>query len=207
MTQTLSTDAPVSNRGGVLLTAVGVLSVLAVVIGALQIVPGPFAFGLNFVVLPVVLVVAAVPLAFGRSRVAGVAGRSRLGRILFLAWAVLSAVSQLAFIIELASTLQVAQTVEIVRLLVAVLAVVAGVAAAVVILLAGVAVGFARVSLFLAILLFAVTELGYLGAFGAFGLWGDLPRALGLLVLGLSYWRVGLPVTGSVPDQGESLAE
>jgi hypothetical protein len=191
----------------VLLTAVGVLAVIAVVVGALQLAPVVFAFGLNFVVLPIVLVVAAVPLAFGRGTVASVTGTSRVGRILFLAWAVLSALSQLAFTIELGSTLQVAQTVEIVRLLIAVLAVAAGVAAAVVILLAGVAVGFARVSLFLAVLLFAVTELGYLGAFGAFGLWGDLPRAVGLLVLGLSYWRVGLPEARTVPDQGESLAE
>jgi hypothetical protein len=207
MTQTASTDAPTSNRGGVLLTSVGALSTLAVVVGALGLVPGVFAFGLNFVVLPIVLVIAAVPLAFGASRVAGVAGSSRSGRILFLAWAALSAVSQLAFIIELGSTLQVAQLVEIVRLFIAVLAIVAGVTAAVAILLARVAVGFARVSLFLAVLLFAVTELGYLGAFGAFGLWGDLPRAVGLLVLGLSYWRVGLPITGSVPDRYESLAE
>jgi len=37
--------------------------------------------------------------------------------------------------------------------------------------------------------------------------WGDIPHGLGILILGLAYWRAGVHTPAPVPEQQESLAE
>jgi hypothetical protein len=105
---------------------------------------------------------------------------------------VLNAASQIAFIgyvtddaAHFASAQQVQVTISIATVLV-------GLVAAAFILRAHVVTGYARISLFVAVVLFGVTEvLLIIDSTDASGFW-DLPRLTGLALLGLSYWHAGL---------------
>jgi hypothetical protein len=179
---------------------------------------------LNYLLAPLALAIATIPLALGTRRLAAVPGSSIVGRILFLAWGVLTAVTQIAYLATLSDNFTQVSEAQDVREWIEVVVVIAGVIAAVFVARGRVARGFARASLFVAIALFALTE--YLFAtqsFGDFSLSGsfdlrgfvtlylwDLPRLVGLLVLGISYWRTGtqLPEHATrVTDEPKSLAE
>jgi 4-hydroxybenzoate polyprenyltransferase len=62
-----------------------------------------------------------------------------------------------------------------------------------------------RWSLFVAVALAAATVWGYFAAAESFGT--PLPYAVGILFLGLSWWRAGVATADRVPDQPKSLAE
>jgi cytochrome c oxidase subunit IV len=85
-------------------------------------------------------------------------------------------------------------TALIVEIFALLLALVAGIA----IVGARVASGYARWSLIVAVLLIAVTII--LGYTNTALDWQDVPRAVGILSLGISYWRVGLRTADLLPE-------
>jgi hypothetical protein len=74
----------------------------------------------------------------------------------------------------------------------------------IVIIRGGVVRGFARSALPIATLL---TAISLVGSNLVISLWGDVPHGLAVLLLGIGYWRAGLPVGIPVPARPKSLAE
>lgn len=191
---------------GVLSTIILVLSGMLDFRGSLGVLGGPvppFLTGLNYLVAPLVLIACGIAFAFGTRHLDALPGSRVVGRVLLLAWAVLTAAGQLAFLGEFSDNSAAIAGVEWTRRVIVVLAIIVGTAAAAFVERGGITRGLGRVSLFVAVALFAVTEVIFLlpsiGVAGAAGavvslsayIW-DLPRLAGLILLGLSWWRTGL---------------
>jgi hypothetical protein len=140
----------------------------------------------------IAVLVAAIVLGFGTGRLAGIVGSSRWGRVSVCAWAILNAASQLAFIGYLTDDATHFAQAEDIQATLSIATVLVGLVAAAFVLRAHVVTGFARVSLFIAVLLFAVTEALQLVGNTDTGWFWDIPRLAGLAILGISYWRAGV---------------
>jgi cytochrome c oxidase subunit IV len=92
-----------------------------------------------------------------------------------------------------------------ISIIVTVFALLVAVVAGVEIARARVVRGLARWSLLIAVVLVAGSVVSYFASVGAN--WGLLPCAIGILLVGLSWWRAGLPSAARVPVGSKSLAE
>ena len=197
---------PTVNRSAVLLATVGGLGILATIAQALRLGTVLFPIALLYFVLPIVLIIAAIPLAFGSRRLGSVVGPSLLGRILFIAWAVFTAISQIVFLAEFSDSNSVLLEVETVRQVASLLAAACGIVAGVIILNTGPRT-LARGSLIFGVVLYAVSESLFFAQTPVLGMWWGIPLALGQLLIGISYLHSGLEDAASVPESPESLAE
>ena len=203
---TRENGVPTTNRSAVLLAIVGAIGILASISQELQVGPVLFAMVLLYVVLPIVLIIAAIPLGVGSRQLRSVVGPSILGRVLFIAWAVFTAASQLAFLGELGQSPEVLLQVETVRQVVSLAAMASGIVAGVIILNSGPRT-LARGAMFLGVFLYALSEGLFFAQTPAVGAWWGVPLALGQLLIGISFICSGLPDAASVPETPESLAE
>ncbi len=198
-------DAPTVNRAAVQLAVVGAIGILAALSTGLHTVPF-FAAALSYAVLPVVLVVVSVPLALGNRRFRSVVGPSIVGRVLFILWAVSTALSQIALLGELSDDRSTSLQVETARQVLSLVAAASGIIAGVIILNSGPR-SLARSSLIFGVVLFAVSESLLYAQTPVLDAWWGVPLALGWLLMGLSYLHSGLPDAAPVPEGPESLAE
>jgi hypothetical protein len=198
--------APNANRSAVQLALVGGIGILASASIALNIGAPVFADALVFVVLPVVLIVAGIRLAVGSKYFGSVVGPSRLGRILFIAWAVSTAVSQMLFLGEFGDIKATTLEVETIRQVVSLVAAATGILAGVIILNSGPRT-LARGSLIFGVALYALSESLLYAQMPAIGGWWGVPLAIGQLLIGISYLHSGLSDAAPVPEGAESLAE
>jgi hypothetical protein len=200
------------NWGGVMIAIAGGYELVSTVLNATaRSIPNfpTNLFGTIFVLqfaavllVPFALLVGFAPLAFGALGMRSIAGPALSAKIRVFLAGVVGCIAQFViaglFIAEIGQTSDAAISgTTSATIVVGVFALLIGVMAAVVIARAGVATGYARWSLFVAVALIAVTIA--LGDIGLAGQWQDVPRAAGILALGVSYWRVGLPATASVP--------
>ena len=211
------TDAPASpgperNWGGVIVAAAGAFELAATLFNAIaRAIPGfpTNLFGTisglllgAFVLVPIALVVGFAPLAFGTGKLASIAGEGVRSRLTVFTAALVSAVVPFVVIFLIAGSLgqdeEAAERATSGSLVVEIFALLIGLVAGIVIARAGVARGYARWSLIVAVLLISVTiVLGYTDLLAN---WQDIPRAIGILALGISYWRVGLPSAHTRPE-------
>jgi hypothetical protein len=198
--------APTVNRSAVQLALVGGIGILASASIALNIGAPVFADALVFVVLPLVLLIAGIRLAVGSTHFGSVVGPSRLGRILFIAWAVSTAASQMLFLGEFGDIRATTLEVETIRQVVSLVAAVSGILAGVIILNSGPRT-LARGGLIFGVVLYALSESLLYAQTPAIGGWWGLPLAIGQLLIGISYVRTGMPDAAPVPEGTESLAE
>jgi hypothetical protein len=140
----------------------------------------------------IAVLVAAFVLAFGTARWTSIVGGGRWGKAALCAWSVLNAASQIAFIGYLTDDAAHFASAQEVQVTISIATVLVGLVAATFIFRANVAKGFARFSLFVAVIAFAATEvLITVGSTDTGGFW-DLPRLAGVALLGISYWRAGI---------------
>lgn len=218
MTSAPLAAAPVRNWGGVLLTIVAIASIVFTAlqdVHTAQFEPfgGPASVALEliaYVIVPTGVVVAMVPLAFGTRRLVGVVGRTLAARLVLVAWSVFAAFAQVANLLVVQDDLADLGRDVILKFATEGAVLVLGIVAAVFVVRAGLARGFARWSLLLAVALYAFSAAAF--AFATFGeyslvsagdgvdvpflvytLGWDLPRLLSFLILGISWWRVGIP--------------
>jgi hypothetical protein len=166
---------------------------------------------LSFV--PIAVLVGFVPLSFGARGFASIAGTTSRTRLLVFAAPVVACVAQLVIVaaplFETGMGQQALETSVSGILILAVFAVLLVIVAGIVIARAGIARGFARWSLLVALLLTLVTLALY--SAGLAVVWQDVPRSIGLVALGIGYWRAGrtAPVAedSRVPVGSKSLAE
>lgn len=198
-------DAPTRNWGGVVIAVTGVALVLATVLNAISrsIVDFPTSFfgpifGIQlglFVVTPIALVIGFAPLAFGARGLTGIAGPSIRSRFWLFGTAFFALIAQYTaaglFIGEIGQSDESTITRSTNgALVVLVFALLVGLVAGVIVARTGIAHGLARWSLIIAILLVAVSVGAGFGSLESN--WSELPYAVGILLLGLSYWRAGL---------------
>ena len=197
---------PTINRSAVLLVVVGALGILSNSAAALHLLPTVFTAAVTFLLLPILLVIAGIPLGVGSSRLRSVVGPSIIGRVLFVAWAVLTAGSQLAFLAELTDDTRILDSAETVRQVLSLLAAATGILAGVIILNSGPRT-LGRGSLIFGVVLFAMSESLFFAQTPVIGVWWGVPLALGQLLIGVSYLHSGLSDVAPVPERPESLAE
>jgi hypothetical protein len=214
--------APARNWGSAVIAAAGVFA-LALDAAGVAILWVPFQWGLlpdelwlqplTLLVVPAAVLVGFVPLSFGARGFASIAGTGSRARLLVFSAAIVAWIAQLAIV--LVPTLeprpdQQAIVTSLTGLLaLAVFAVLLAIVAGFVIARARVVRGFARWSLLVAVALTLATLALYSADLAVE--WQDVPRAIGILALGLSYSRAGR-ISPTDPDQrvtvgSKSLAE
>jgi hypothetical protein len=198
-------SAPRRNWGGVVIAVTGAALVLATALDGISrpIVDFPTnffgpIFGIQlglFVLTPIALVVGFAPLAFGARGLIGIAGPSIRSRLWLFGTAIFALIAQYTaaglFIDEIGQADESAITRSTNgALVVLVFALLVGLVAGSIVARVRIATGLARWSLIIAIVLVAVSVGAGFGSFESN--WTELPYAVGILLLGLSYWRVGL---------------
>lgn len=183
------TVTPKRNWGAVVITIAAAFELIANLFGS----NGTLLLAAT-VLVPLALVVGVAPLAFGARGLQSIAGSGIRSRLLLFTAALFAGIAQFAVIVisvgsygadedSVERATSASLFLEIFAILVAFIA---GIAVA----RARVARGYARWSLIVAVVLIAVTLI--LGYSDVAASWQDVPRAVGLLALGISYWRVGL---------------
>ena len=217
MTDAPTPPGPTRNWGAVLLTILASVLVVVDVAGDVQSAEvtnsdGALEFVLTVitcVLLPIGILIATWPLAFGTRRLTGVAGTTVAGRAAFAGWGLFVALGLLGGLLPLIDPVSLWDRDGIIGEAIDILSLAFGVVAGIFVLRARVTRGFARISMFVSlalsatsVLLFAVhdsgqfTEAGFgdqldvqflftLLAFGA-------PGLVALVLLGISYWHAGL---------------
>ncbi|HEX4057758.1 MAG TPA: hypothetical protein VHX87_05525 [Galbitalea sp.] len=174
--------------------------------------PGPLA------IFSGVVIFALGTKRYGMPRLLSVVGNNRFGEAAVFVWGLLALAAQLSFLGIISGDALTIAGAEQVQQVCGIGAFVVGLAAAVFVVRGGVMRGFGRYALFLAVLLSGVTVFLELTTTPALIAIWDLPRLVGLVVLGLAYWRAGTPRddaagsnttdhTDAVPKQPKSLAE
>lgn len=216
-----------ANWGGVVITAAAVVALVGDVVheipsAALSDVEGDFT-ELTILVVPIALIVGFVPLAFGSRRLRSIVGDSWRSRTWLFAAPIVAALAEQfgsepvipAVIYPDGEHYDINSELNLAFFVLA-LATVLGFVAGIAVVRAGIATGLARWSLLVTVvLILATVVLNYFGWVLDWYSWLDLPRSLGLLVLGVSYWRVGIRSTvpaepvaePSVTEPAKSLAE
>jgi hypothetical protein len=139
--------------------------------------------------------VAMITFTYGTRQLASVTGKSRLGRALFVLWAVLSTASQVAFVGYLFGDPATFSRAQAIQEWCGFAAVAVGLVAAVFVFRARVVTGFAGIALFIAVITFGVTLFLIVTSRDASSSAWDLPRLGGVILLGIGYWRAGISTT------------
>jgi hypothetical protein len=138
------------------------------------------------------IAVGSVTLGFGTRKLTSVVGANRWGQAIFCVWAILTLVSVIAVVGSLFGDPLTAENARHAQQYCGIGGIVFGLAAAFFVLRGRVVLGFARVAMFIAVALYAVTEfLTQWGDASTNYLW-DLPRLAGVVILGLSWWHAGV---------------
>jgi hypothetical protein len=216
-TATHPATPPARNPGAVWLIATGSAALIGLGLQLLSGVGGlPGMVGgistllrllLTYLLGPIGFLVAMVLLAGIRNAgFASIIGTSRARQMLLGAFGAGLWLAQAAYLFSLFDTPATRGVGEVVRLVITAIVFVLGIVCAWLIDQAGVATGFARRSLLVALALWLVTLILFAGPVGASVLW-DLPRILGVLILGVSWMHVGQARSTSVPASAKVLAE
>jgi hypothetical protein len=214
---------PKRNWGGVVIAVAGAFELASTLFNAIARSFPDFPtsvfgtiFGLqlaSFLLVPPALAVGFAPLAFGARGLASIAGPGSRARLFVFAATLVGCLAQFGILVLLISEIgpdeetiaRASSAILVIEIFALLVALVAGI----VIARARVVAGFARWSLIVGIALIAVTLV--LGYSNIAQNWQDVPRAVGLLAIGLSYWRAGLRSTVSnaarVTEESKSLAE
>lgn len=147
-------------------------------------------FSYSFGVIGVLI--AAILLSFGTRRFVSIVGDSGWGRVALCAWAILNAASQVAYVGYLSDGATHVVRAHQIQMTIAIATLLVGLLAATFVLRGHVATGFAAVSLFVALILYAASGVLLTINTANIDAFVDLPRLVGLALLGLSYWRVGV---------------
>jgi cytochrome c oxidase subunit IV len=213
-------SVPRRNWGGVVIAIAGAAFVGVTVLNGItrsdSDLTGPFAgpilgvqLGL-YLLVPVALIVGFVPLAFGARGLMGIVGPSTRARFWLLGAFVIALIAEYVLLwltlaeIGLSSVSAIEQA-DSARLTLVVFVLLVVLVAGIVVARAHALSGVARWSLIVTVLLAAVTIAGEIVPIDSN--WTELPYAIGILFLGLSYWRAGLQPSRSVTDEPKSLAE
>lgn len=213
--------APKRNWGAVVIVITGAALVIAWGLGVLAASGAALSAGLQLLYLqivivalsPIGLVVGFVPLAIGGRRFASIAGPIVRDRLLVMGAPVVAMIALytsaglVAWQLFTLMAPEPAQTADIsdISITMTVFALLVAFVAGVEIARAGVVQGLARWSLIIAVALTAVTVVAYFASFGTD--WANAPYALGVLLMGVSWWRAGLPGGTRVTVASKSLAE
>lgn len=195
-----------ANWGGVVIAVSGAAEVLGIVGHALddalpQFVAVPLEWlGATAYIDPLALIVAFIPLTFGTRRLSGIVGRLGGSRAIVFTAVVLAAVVEYVTnpftTYSLGYNLDDFEGVSNIALLLNVFAVLVGIVAGFAIVRAKVLSGLTRWAFLVAAVLIGLTVvLLYEGvSIGPIEVSdvGAVPRAVALLLLGISYWRVGI---------------
>ncbi|HEX4443232.1 MAG TPA: hypothetical protein VHZ81_06645 [Galbitalea sp.] len=219
----VETPSPKRNWGGVVVAIAGAFELVATLFNAVaRAIPGfpTNVFGIisglllgSYLLVPLALVVGFAPLAFGARGLASIAGSGIRGRLFVFAAALVSAIVQFALIFLVVASLGSdegsSERAMSSSLVLQVFALLVGLIAGIVVARARVVRGYGRGSLIVAAILISITlALGYTDILQN---WQDVPRAVGILALGVSYWRAGLHRVPSGPTRvtgnAKSLAE
>ncbi|HEY5229886.1 MAG TPA: hypothetical protein VIJ11_03200 [Galbitalea sp.] len=164
----------------------------------------------SFVLVPLAIVVAFTYFGVGGRGVYPLGGYSVRARMLFFLTGVVALAAQYSFLglalvpVGPGSSLVPAETTIWVLDLIAV---VAAATVSVVVIRVGVVQGLARGALPLAILLTAVSVVFPSVPGSPQSDWWDVPHGVGIVILGIAYWRAGVHTPPPVPEGTESLAE
>lgn len=199
-----STIRAVRNWGAVLITVVSGCALIASLLydfspdSAVGGAAGIAQFLFEYIPGALAIFVGVIVFAFGAKRsgethLASVAGTGRLGQAAVFVWGLLAATTQVSFLGLLSDDPLTLERAQEVQQLCGIGAILIGVVAAVLVVRAHVLRGFARYALFLCVVLFAVTFVLVLLAGNDLSPLWDLPRVIGLVVLGVAYWRAGVP--------------
>jgi hypothetical protein len=206
--------------GGVILVVAGGFALFATLANAIARAIPDFPtnlfgtiFGLllaSFLLVPVAIVVAFVYFGVGAGGVYPLGGYSVRSRMLFLLTGLVALAAQYSLVgpalvpVGPDSSLVPA---EVATSVLDGLAVALAILVCVVVVRVGVVRGLARWALPLALVLTAASLVLTALPSGAVGDWEDIPHCLGILVLGIAYWRAGVHAVAPVPEPAKSLAE
>ncbi len=199
-----STIHAVRNWGAILITVVSGCALIASLLydfspdSAVGGAAGIAQFLFEYIPGALAIFVGVIVFAFGTkrsgiARLASVAGTNRLGQAAVFVWGLLAAATQVSFLGLLSGDALTLARAEDVQQLCGIGAILIGIFAAILVFRAHVLRGFARYALFLCVILFAVTFVLVLFAGNDLSPLSDLPRVAGLVVLGIAYWRAGVP--------------
>ncbi len=168
----------------------------------------------SFALVPVAILVAFVAFGLGAAGLAPLGGNSARSRLLFLGTGVFALAAQYSYLGGFFNYLMGGGSElpeRVTTFALTAVAVALAVATSVVVFRAGVVRGAARWALPAATLLTVVSavvsNLFALSPNEFVSNWGDIPHGLGIAIVGIAYWRVGLVARRPVPEAVESLAE
>ena len=193
----MESSRAVRNWAAILIFIVGVgalvLSILYDVVpdSAIGGVSGFLQFLFEYFPGAIVVAIGFITLGFGTKQLTSVVGTNRLGQAAFLVWAILVLVSVVASIGNLFDDPVTIENARNAQEFSGIAAIVVGVVAAIFVLRERIVAGFARVAMFVAVALFGLTEILILSANASTSFLWDLPRLIGLVILGLSWWHAG----------------
>jgi hypothetical protein len=205
------------NPGAVFLVIAGGFALLATLAnGILRSIPDAptnlfgTVFGLllaSFVLVPLVIVVAFTYLGVGGRGVYPLGGYSVRARMLFFLTGVVALAAQYSLIGPALVPVGPDESLvpaEATTIALDSVAIALAILTSVVVIRTGVVRGFARWALPVAIVL---TAASLIISNAIPSNWGDIPHGVGIVILGLGYWRAGVHVPAPVPEAVESLAE
>ena len=159
----------------------------------------------SFLLVPLLIVVAFTYLGVGGRGVYPLGGYTARARLLFLATGVVALAAQYSLaalaLVAVGDSLAPAITTNIVLDFIALALTIL---TAIVVIRAGIVRGFGRWALPVTV---AHVASALIISNVVVSDWGDIPHGLGILILGLGYWRAGVHAPAPVPEGAESLAE